>query len=342
MKRKKTIATAVIVVLMIGAGIAAWFRFRESKEVEVIRVSGNIEVTDVEVSFKIPGLLLQRSVDEGMSVSAGQPVARLDSADLEREVSMKEAELQAAEAVLRELVAGSRPQEVARTRAAVEAARAEAERLSGDLERAKTLYARDVISRQEFEKARAAYEVADERRKEAKESLHLVEEGPRREQIDRARAQVRQAKEALELARTRLSYTAIASPLAGVVLSKNVEPGDYVAPGTPVVTVGSLKDPWLRAYIEETDLGRVKVGQAVEVTADTYPGKKYAGRVSFISPQAEFTPKNVQTRKERVKLVYRIKVDVANPDLELKPGMPADATIRTEERSGVRDERHTN
>jgi HlyD family secretion protein len=328
MKRKKTIVTAVVVVLVIGAGIAYWFHFREGKEVGVIRVSGNIEVTDVDVSFKIPGRLLQRSVDEGMTVSVGQPVALLDSADLEREVSMKAAELQAAEAGLRELVAGSRPQEIAGARAAVAAAQAEAERLSGDFERAKVLHARDVISMQEFEKARTVYEVADERRKEAKESLHLVEEGPRREQIEQSRARVRQAKEALELARTRLSYAKIASPLSGVVLSKNVEPGDYVAPGTPVVTVGSLKDPWLRAYIEETDLGRVKVGQAVEVTADTYPGKKYAGRISFIAPQAEFTPKSVQTRKERVKLVYRIKVDVANPDMELKPGMPADGAIK--------------
>ena len=342
MKRKKTIVTAVVVVLVIGAGIAAWFRFREGKEVGVLRVSGNIEVTAVDVSFKIPGRLLQRSVDEGMSVSAGQPVARLDSADLEREVSMKEAELQAAEAALRELVAGSRPQEIARARAAVAAAQAEAERLSGDIERAKALHARGVISRQEFERARAAFEVADERRKEAKESLHLVEEGPRREQIEQSRARVRQAREGLELARTRLSYATIASPLAGVVLSKNVEPGDYVAPGTPVVTVGSIRSPWLRAYIEETDLGRVKVGQVVEVTADTYPGKKYAGRVSFIASQAEFTPKNVQTRKERVKLVYRIKVDVANPDMELKPGMPADAAIRTEERSEARIGRDTN
>jgi HlyD family secretion protein len=341
MKRKKAIV-AVAIILAIGAGIAAWFRFRESAEVGVIRVSGNIEVTDVDVSFKIPGRLLQRSVDEGMFVSAAQPIARLDSADLEREASMKEAELQVAEAVQRDLVAGSRPQEIARARAAVAAAQAEAERLSGDLERAKALHEKDVISRQEFERARAAYEVADERRKEATESLHLVVEGPRREQIEQARARVRQAKEALELARTRLSYAAIVSPLAGLVLSKNVEPGDYVAPGTPVVTVGALDASWLRAYIEETDLGRVKVGQHVEVTADTYPGKKYAGRISFIASQAEFTPKNVQTQKERVKLVYRIKVDVSNPDMELKPGMPADAVIRTDERSEVRIGSDTN
>ncbi|MHB1026005.1 MAG: efflux RND transporter periplasmic adaptor subunit [Desulfobacteria bacterium] len=341
MKRKKTIVTAIIVVLVIGAGIAAWFHFREGKEVGVIRVSGNIEVTDVDVSFKIPGRLLERAVDEGASVSAGQRVARLDSADLEREMDMKEAELQAAEAGLREFVAGSRPQEIARARAAVASVQADAERLSLEFDRAKALHARDVISRQEFERARAAYEVADERQKEAKESLHLVEEGPRREQIEQSRARVRLAKEGLELARTRLSYATITSPLSGVVLSKNVEPGDYVAPGTPVVTVGSLKDPWLRAHIEETDLGRVKVGQVVEVTADTYPGKKYAGHVSFIASQAEFTPKSVQTRKERVKLVYRIKVDVANPDMELKPGMPADAVLRTEERSEVRVGRHT-
>ena len=342
MKRKKTVVAAAVVVLAIGAGIAAWLHFREGEETGVIRVSGNIEVTDVEVSFKIPGRLLERSVDEGASVSAGQHVARLDSADLEKEVSMKEAELQAVMAMLRELVAGSRPQEIARARAAAAAAQAETERLSGDYERAKALHARDLISRQEFERAGASYEVADQRRNEARENLHLVEEGPRREQIEQARARGLQAKEAVELARTRLSYATIASPLAGVVLSKSAEPGDYVAPGTPVVTVGSLKDPWLRAYIEETDLGRVKVGQAVEVTADTYPGKKYAGRISFISSQAEFTPKNVQTRKERVKLVYRIKVEVSNPDMELKPGMPADAAIRTEEGSGVRDGRHTN
>jgi HlyD family secretion protein len=170
--------------------------------------------------------------------------------------------------------------------------------------------------------------VAEERRNEARENLLLVEEGPRREQVEQARARVRQAKEALELARTRLSYATIASPLSGIVLSKNVEPGDYVSAGTPVVTIGDLSDVWMRAYIEETDLGRVKTGQPVDVTTDSYPGKTYAGRISFIAPQAEFTPKSVQTRKERVKLVYRIKVAIANPSMELKPGMPADGVIR--------------
>ena len=111
------------------------------------------------------------------------------------------------------------------------------------------------------------------------------------------------------------------------MLSENVETGEYVAPGTPVVTVGDLENVWLRAYVQETDLGRVKVGQRVLVTTDTYPGKAYEGRVSFVASKAEFTPKNVQTQQERVKLVYRVKVDIPNPGMELKPGMPADAEI---------------
>jgi len=162
---------------------------------------------------------------------------------------------------------------------------------------------------------------------QAKAEYDLVKAGPRREVIDQARAQLEQARAALQLAKTQLGYATVVSPLTGVVLSKNIEPGEYVAPGTAVVTVGDLVNVWLRAYIEETDLGRVKVGQRAWVTTDTDPGKKYPGRVSFISDEAEFTPKNVQTQKERVKLVYRIKIDITNPEMELKPGMPADAVI---------------
>src|SRR3972149_6241159 len=212
--------------------------------------------------------------------------------------------------------------------AGVAAAQAEAERLSREFIRAKALHARDVISRQELERAQAAFEIAEERRKEARESLLLVEEGARREQIDQARARVRQAKEALELARTRLSYATVASPLAGVVLSKNAEPGDYVAAGTPVVTVGDLADVWLRAYIEETELGRVKVGQPVDVTADTYPGKTYAGRISFIAPQAEFTPKSVQTRKHDEGGAYDKSVQHRQDVGRYPQAQPADGVVR--------------
>jgi HlyD family secretion protein len=168
---------------------------------------------------------------------------------------------------------------------------------------------------------------AEAAKRQAEAELALVLEGPRAEQIAQATARRKQAEAALRLAETKAGYARLVSPMRGVVLSKNVEPGEYVAPGTPVVTVGDLGHPWLRAYINETDLGRVKHGQRVRVTTDTYPGKVYEGRVSFIASEAEFTPKNVQTEKERVKLVYRIKIDIPNPKMELKPGMPADAEI---------------
>jgi len=187
-------------------------------------------------------------------------------------------------------------------RAALAVAEAEAGRMVLEFARQKELFDKKVIASREFEIAQAADATAE--------------------------ARVRESRATLALAETRLGYAALASPVAGVVLSKAIESGEYVFPGTTVVTVGNLEQVWLRAYISETDLGRVKVGQAARVTADTYPGKVYPGIVSFISSEAEFTPKNVQTAKERVKLVYRIKIDVANPAMELKPGMPADAVIQ--------------
>ena len=263
-------------------------------------------------------------------------------------------------AYLDELEAGSRPQEIAVAEATVARTKAELVDAETNYTRLSRLYEQQVAADQEFDTARAVYGVARARVREAEEQLKLVQEGPRKEQIaqaqaavaqsgerfklvelgprqeliDQARARVEQARAALTLAETRLGYARLSSPLSGIVLSENVEPGEYVAPGTPVVTVGDLEHVWLRAYINETDLGRVKVGQQVHVTTDTYPDKIYAGHVSFIASEAEFTPKNVQTTKERVKLVYRIKIDIPNPDMELKPGMPADAEILLDHTAG--------
>lgn len=144
-------------------------------------------------------------------------------------------------------------------------------------------------------------------------------------------ARLDEARQALGLAETRLRETVLLSPISGVVLSENIEAGEFASPGTGIVTVGDLRRPWLRPYIDETDLGRVKIGQRVSVTADTWLDRTYEGRVTFMSDVAEFTFRNVQTRKERVKLVYRIKVSLDNPVLELKPGMPADAVNHTRE-----------
>ena len=319
----------LIVAAAVSAFVAAglYFQSRPVPDSGVLRVSGNIEITDAEVSFKIAGRVVERSVSEGESVKVGQAVARLDTSELGQEVGLRSAEVRAAEASLAELVTGSRPEEIAQSAAVVRRMQADVARARADFKRLKKLYEQDNVSGQDYDAAKSAVEVTTAKLGEAQEQLRLVQKGPRIEKVERARAQLQQAKEALALAETRLGYATLTSPLTGVVLSHNIEPGEFVAPGTPIVTVGDLAHVWLRAYIDETDLGRVKVGQVVKVTADTYPDKVYEGRVSFIASQAEFTPKSVQTKKERVKLVYRTKITIDNPHMELKAGMPADARI---------------
>ena len=372
----------LVVAIFLAAGTAYLYFARQPATADgVIRVSGNIEVTEAEVSFKIPGRVVERLVSEGETVQAGQVVARLDDSELLREVALRRAEVQAAEAVLGELEAGSRPEEIAQSEAAArqaqarldellagsrpeevaqaqavaERARADAVRWQSEFERIRQLHEEGVVSAQLLDSVRANQEMAREQLRAAGQQLKLVQEGPRKEQIEQARAalqqanaqhalvkagprreqiaqaraRLEQARQALAGAETRLGYAVVVSPLTGVVLSENIEPGEYVAAGTPVVTVGDLANVWLRAYINEPDLGRVKVGQTARARTDTYAGKFYEGRVSFLSSQAEFTPRNVQTEQERVKLVYRVKIDFPNPQMELKPGMPADAEIVT-------------
>jgi HlyD family secretion protein len=287
--------------------------------------------------------------------TADAALAELLAGSRAEEKAAAKAAMEKAAHGLADLEAGSRPQEIAEAEAAVGAAAAEMSRAQADLRRNTTLFQRKTISAEEYDAARAGADVATERHRQVVERLKLVREGPRKEQIeqarsalaqaksqydlvmagprqediDQARARLEQAKAALRLAETQLGYATVYAPLSGVVLSKNIEPGEYVAPGTAVVTVGDLVNVWLRGYVEEPDLDRVKFGQKAIVTTDG--GKSYVGRVSFIAKEAEFTPKNVQTQKERVKLVYRIKIDIKNdPEkLELKPGMPADAVIET-------------
>ncbi len=172
--------------------------------------------------------------------------------------------------------------------------------------------------------------MGSDRYAEALKRYQLIKQGPRKEDIAQGKAAMEQAKAALQAAEVKLSYATVFSPLTGVVLSKNVEPGEYVAPGTPIVTVADTKNVWLRAYVDERDIGKrtIALDSTAKVTTDAYPGKVYKGRVGFISSEQEFTPKTVQTDRERVKFVYRVKIYVDNPDKELKPGMPADAKLQ--------------
>jgi HlyD family secretion protein len=326
---KKPVIPAIAVAIAIIAAVAIYVTRHHGNENGVIRVSGNIEATTVEASFKIPGRVQERPVDEGESVQSGQLVARLDSTDLAHEVAIRKAEAQTARSVLAELVAGSRKEEIAQAEAALAAAEAEAKRAADDFQRQEELFRREVIPKQRFDAARATRDTSAAQVRQAREALTLTRKGPRQERIDQARARLKEAEAAVALAEEQLGYATLIAPAAGMVMAKHIEPGEQVAPGTPVITIGELENVWVRAYIAETDLGRVKLGQRARVMTDTWPGKIYEGRVSFISSEAEFTPKNVQTQKERVKLVYRIKITIPNPNRELKPGMPADAEIET-------------
>ncbi|MEO8196221.1 MAG: HlyD family efflux transporter periplasmic adaptor subunit [Thermoanaerobaculia bacterium] len=324
MKKKGIVIVALIVV---GVATTLYFVRRPARESNVLAISGNIEISDVAASFRMPGRVLERTVSEGERVKAGEILARLDDAELLREVEIRRAELGATRAALAELTAGFRREEINQARAGLTRARADAARAGSERTRQESLFARDVISTRELEASQAADRIALAQVDVAENQLALLERGPRPEQIDQARERVQQAAEALGLAETRLSYATLTSPLDGLVLAEHVESGEQVAAGTPVVTIGDLTSVWLRGYVDETDLGRVTVGQSVRVTTDTAPDRVYPGTVSFIASEAEFTPKSVQTAKERVKLVYRIKIDIDNPSGELKPGMPADAEI---------------
>ncbi|GLH66851.1 efflux RND transporter periplasmic adaptor subunit [Geothrix edaphica] len=292
-----------------------------------LKLSGNIEVIQVEASFRVPGKVLERPVDEGQVVQAGQLIARLDARDLEQQVAMRQADAATARAALDAALAGSRKEEIEASRAALEQANADLRRLEPDEARLRDLQQQGILSVRDYEASRASLEAARGKVRQADQQFTLIRKGPRKEDIDQVRARFEQAQQALALARTQLGYATLTAPTAGVILSKNVEPMEYVSPGTAVVTMADLGQVWLRAYVEESDLGRVKVGQKAFVTSDSFPGKRYEGRVGFIASEAEFTPKTVQTRKERTKLVYRIKIDIPNPAQELKPGMPVDAEI---------------
>jgi HlyD family secretion protein len=331
MQRKMIIGAVIIAVL----AAAAFFVMRlRPAETAALKVSGTIEVTTVELSFKVGGRLAQRLVDEGEMVTAGQLVACLEDDELKEDNNARTAEKRAAQAALADLQAGSRREEIAQAEAVLARMTAEAERQRKDALRSEALFKRDVIPQKDLDAARAGRDASAAAVREAEQRLKLLQIGPRPDAVRQAKSQVEAAEAGLALTETRLSQSMLTAPLAGLVLAKHAEQGEMLAVGAPVVTIGKMDDVWLRAYIPESEMGRVKVGQRARVTVDTWPGRPFEGTVSFISPEAEFTPKNVQTEKERVKLVYRIKITLANPRMELKPGMPADAVIETGGRKG--------
>lgn len=235
---------------------------------------------------------------------------------------------EAVEAKYTEALAGSRSEEIREAEARLAQTDAKQVGAKESLAAYKQMYVDRLSSRQQVESAKSTSESAAAQVRAAKAELDLLMAGATKDVIEAARGQVEQAKGALDAAKTKRGYATIVAPADGVVNVKFRELGEYVSPGTPIVKIASLERVWLRVYAPLPTLGSIKVGQSASVRADTYPGKTYSGRVSSISEEPEFTPKNVQTTEERVKLVYAVRIDLDNKSRELKPGMPADADIR--------------
>lgn len=321
----------ILLIAILAAATAGllYYLLTRNKEEEgsFIKVSGNIEATEVDVGFKVSGRIVSRFFEEGDWVDRGKVLAKLDDEDLRNRLEVARAALMSAQARLSKLLAGSRPEEIRQAEAELNQAKFDLENKETQYERMKSLFEKRVVPKETSDNTEAAFKIAKATFQKATENYLLIKEGPRKEDIEDARAQVDQARASVKLNETQLSYTTLYSPISGVVLVKSGEIGEVVNPGTAILTMADIENVWLKTYIPETNLSEVKWGQEVMVTTDLRPKKKYKGRISFISSQAEFTPKQIQTEKERVTLVYRIKVDISNKDHELKPGMPADGQI---------------
>jgi HlyD family secretion protein len=325
MKKKILIIAGIIVVIIIAVILIN--HFLNKKDNSALSLSGNIEVTETNLGFKLPGRIVELTVDEGQAVQAGQLLARLDSAELAGVVMQNKASLQEAITKLSELTAGSRTQEIERAQANVNAQAADLEKAKKDFERADILYKNGAISASQFDATQSTFNARTAQFKSAQETSSLVKEGPRKEDIQAAEYRVQQVRAIVNTSEERLKDTTLYAPISGIVIRKNVELGETLAAGTPALTIGDLESPWVKVYVKEDRLGQVNLGQKAEVKVDSFKNKTYEGTVTFISSEAEFTPKNVQTEEERVKLVFGVKVKVRNENNELKPGMPADVRI---------------
>ena len=325
---KRRLSVLILIAAVIAAGAYFYPRITKKPKTEnQITLSGNIEAHESLVSFKVQGRIIDLPVEEGQWVERGTLLARLDDADYRQKVRIDEANVHVRESNLALTLAGTREQEVKASEQTMLDAQADLQQKKLDYDRAQHLFSKEEISAQDRDRADTALKRAEATFQAAQQRYNEAVEGSRKEDLVIARANLAEANANLGLARVNLGYTVLRAPSAGVITVRQAELGEVVVPGTPVVTLADLNHIWLRAYIAETDLGRIRWGQEATITTDTYPGKQHRGRVSFISSSAEFTPKSVQTYKERVTLVYRIKIDVENADQELKPGMPADAHL---------------
>ena len=329
--RHRLIAVAFAVVVVAVTLLVLTIRSRT--DTDVIEASGTVEATEADLGFQTPGRVEQIVVREGDAVEQDQELAWLDRRELMAGKRVAEAQVDAALARLTELERGFRTEEVAQGRATVQAAARRLDDARRDVERARRLHAGGAVSDRQLENAETAVTVAESEHESALERLQILERGPRAEQIAAQRGVLAQAEAAVARADASLEYAVVQAPFAGRVTIRHREPGETVPAGMPVVTVMNPDDRWIRIYVSEQQVGKLALGLSVAITADAYDDRTYDGRISFIADKAEFTPRNVQTTEERVKLVYRVKVQVlSDPSFDLKPGLPADVRIDTSSR----------
>jgi HlyD family secretion protein len=290
-----------------------------------IIATGHVEATEVRLSTKVGGTLLTRTVDEGDAVQDGLEIARIDTVDLELELAAARAERAQADADLRLKRAGYRQEEVAEAEAMVVQAEADLDLARKDFDRMEALLASGSGTTKSRDDAMARRDVAQARLRAAREQLRKLRAGFRTEEIDVAAARLAAAEARIAQLEQKIRDAVIVSPTAGIVTAKIAEPGELLGPGAPIVVVTDLANAWLNVYVGEPNLGKIRLGQPAEVRTDG--GEVRTGRVSFIASQAEFTPKNVQTQDERVKLVFKVKIALDNRDGLFKPGMPAQAVL---------------
>ncbi len=290
-----------------------------------IVTSGHVEATDVRVSTKVPGRLEKFALQEGDRVAAGQELARIDTVDIRLALDAARADRSQADAELRLRLAGSRPEEIAEAEAHVSRAEADLAGAQKDLDRMQGILDEGSGTVKARDDARTRRDVAQSTLQAERERLRRLKAGFRREEVDAARARLEAADARIAQLEQQLKDAVIASPVTGIVTEKLSEEGELLAAGTPLAVVTDLADAWLTIYVGEPDLARIRIGQEVRVVTDD--GQERTGKISFISPEAEFTPKNVQTKDERVKLVFRTKIGLDNADGLFKPGMPAEARI---------------
>lgn len=322
---KRSIVIIVIAAVAIAAGLAWWLTRRENGSGELI-LYGNVDLRQVQLSFNNSERIAAVLVHEGEHVRQGQVLARLDTRRLEPQVAQAQAEVAAQRQVVQRLRNGTRPEEIAQARANVESAQAEAVNARQQYERVKSaaeFSAGRAVRQQDVDSAKSALEVAEAKLLVNRRGLDLAVTGPRKEEIAEAEARLRANEAQLALLREQLVDAQLVAPIDAVVRNRILEPGEMVSPQKPVFSLAITDPKWVRAYVAETDLGKIRQDMAATVMVDSFPERRFEGWIGFISPVAEFTPKAVQTEELRSSLVYEVRVFVKDPNDDLRLGMPA-------------------